>query len=537
MSGDRHDILIVGSGMSAVHAAQTLIEAGRSVSMIDAGDPGSRFACRVPAQDFITLRESDPDQHLYFLGESFEGIPWGPAAHTLTPPRSYIEKGTERWCPVRSDGFSAEESLAYGGLGSGWGAGCGAYADIELNAMGLDPGAIRKAYAVIADRIGVACRRDDATPACGDGVQNPHEPMRFDNSIGLLAAAYGRHREAFQKRNLVMGKCPMAVLTHPALGRGGTPYTDMEFWADHEGAVYRPWMTLDALRAGPRFGYEGGLIVLRFEEDAGGVHVIARPLAGGADRPISARRLVLAAGALGTARIVLRSQPALTSLPLLSNPYSISVCLHLRMLGRPLDRRRTSLGQLEIFHDPRRDGLGVRMTSLYTYRSLLLFKLIKEVPLAMGDARALLRPLTSALVLATINHPDRPAPGKSCRLVPDAASGTGDALRVQWTKAPEQEEENRVSERAVKWALRRLGCPVLRVQHMPPGAAVHYAGTLPFREDFAVGSLAPDGRLGGTCRVHVVDGSGFRYLPANGLTFTLMANAHVTASRIAQEES
>jgi hypothetical protein len=33
--------------------------------------------------------------------------------------------------------------------------------------------------------------------------------------------------------------------------------------------------------------------------------------------------------------------------------------------------------------------------------------------------------------------------------------------------------------------------------------------------------------------VFVADGSGFRYLPANGHTFTLMANAHVVAQAVA----
>jgi hypothetical protein len=35
--------------------------------------------------------------------------------------------------------------------------------------------------------------------------------------------------------------------------------------------------------------------------------------------------------------------------------------------------------------------------------------------------------------------------------------------------------------------------------------------------------------LGGTKNVFVADGSGFKYLPAKGLTLTLMANAHLVA--------
>lgn len=535
------DVLVVGSGMSAAHAAQTLVEAGRDVVMLDAGDPGARHAITPPERDFLWLREHDADQHRYFLGERFEGVPWGPAANTLTPPRAYITAGTDRFCPLRSTVFHGLESLAYGGLGNGWGAGCAAYPDVELAAMGLDAAAVRGAYRKIARRIGIAARRDDATPLCGEGVEDAHEPLRLDRSIARLHAAYLGQRESLRARGIVMGKDPIAVLTRPDLGRGGTPYTDMEFWADHAGAVYRPWMTLDALRAGPRFRYQGGLHALRIEEDGEGVRVTARPMAGGADVTFAARRVVLAAGALGTARIVLRSWPGLGHLPLLSNAYSVSACLHLRMLGSTLERERTSMGQLEMFHDPRGDGLGARMASLYTYRSLLLFKLVKEAPLAMADALPILRALSPALVLATLNHPDRPGAGKRCALEPDAASATGDALSVEWQPAPGEAEENAASERAIAGALQSLGAPVLRTQHLPPGSTVHYAGTLPFADGAAPGAAAapgrldPDGRLGGTRRVFVADGSGFRYLPANGHTFTLMANAHRVALRVAAE--
>jgi hypothetical protein len=527
------EVIVVGAGMSAIHAAQTLVEAGRDVLMLDAGVRPPADLPPVPDEDFLTLRERDPDQHRYFLGDRFEGVPWGPAAHDLTPPRRYIAKATGRWCPVRGVAFSALESLAYGGLGNGWGAGCARYAPIELKAMGLDPAAMADAYRVIGGRIGIAAQADDATPYCSADLGETQEPLRMDASIAALHAAYRRRRGALKRRGIVMGKDPMAVLTRPIGDRGATPYTDMEFWADPARAVWRPWMSLDALRRGPRFRYAPGHYVLAFSEEAGGaVAVRAQPLDGGDDCVFRARRLVLACGALGTARIVMRATGA-RELPLLTNGYAIAACLHPRMLGRVLERRRTSLGQLEMFHDPRGDGLGVRMVSLYTYRSLLLFKLVKEAPLAMADALPLLRAIEPALVLATINHPDAPAEGKTCALIPDPVSATGDALWVTHAPTALERESNRTSQHEILWGLRRIGCLPLRVQPMPQGSTVHYAGVLPFADDGAPLSLDRDGRLAGTRTVYVADGSGFRYLPANGHSFTLMANAHLVARGIA----
>ena len=61
------------------------------------------------------------------------------------------------------------------------------------------------------------------------------------------------------------------------------------------------------------------------------------------------------------------------------------------------------------------------------------------------------------------------------------------------------------------------------------GASIHYAGTLPFGTGEGPFRLRPDGRLFESDHVWVADGSGFRYLPAKGLTLSLMANAHLVA--------
>src|SRR5207244_13176558 len=98
------------------------------------------------------------------------------------------------------------------------------------------------------------------------------------------------------------------------------------------------------------------------------VDVRTRRVEDGADEILRARRLVLGTGTLGTARIVLRSQPGDEALPLLSNPYCIAPALHMRRLGAAMERERTRLGQLEMLLHPPVDGRYVCMVSQYTYR-------------------------------------------------------------------------------------------------------------------------------------------------------------------------
>ena len=84
----------------------------------------------------------------------FEGISWGgvKVGAQLTPPRKFMMHGIDRWIPLESSTFSPMESLAYGGLGNGWGLGCFVFSGPELEKAGLDHGKMKTAYEVISRR-------------------------------------------------------------------------------------------------------------------------------------------------------------------------------------------------------------------------------------------------------------------------------------------------------------------------------------------------------------------------------------------------
>ncbi len=121
--GDIADVLVVGSGASAVHAATALVEGGRSVRMLDVGNREETYV--VPEGSLGELRRTDPEQHRYLLGDHFEGIGWGHvcAGAQLTPPRQFVNRDADRLQPVASTSFFPLHSLAEGGLAGAWGAG------------------------------------------------------------------------------------------------------------------------------------------------------------------------------------------------------------------------------------------------------------------------------------------------------------------------------------------------------------------------------------------------------------------------------
>ena len=535
-----YDFIVVGSGATGAMAAQTLTEAGALTAMLDVGFRDEKYADQIPERDFLSIRKEDETQHRYMLGEKFEGIPLDEVktGAQLTPPRLHVIREVEKWLPLHSDSFFPMESLAYGGLSASWGTGCHVFSDTELQRCGLDPKAVREAYNVIAKRIGVSGERDDAAPYNLGDIEPHQPPPKLDSGFQALQENYRRKKRALNEKGFYLGRPALALLTEAQDDRKATPYHDMEFWNDHGKAAWRSWITVDALRKKNNFHYHEGRLVLRFEEKDGLVHVHTRRTDTNGEEVFSCRKLLLSPGVLGSARIVQRSfAREEEKLPLLCNPYRYMPCLRWGGLGKSTDQLRIGLAQLVMFHDARGDNCDAHMAALFSYRSLLLYRLLREVPLNFRDGRTIMRYLQPAFVIAGIHHPEKPSPSKFLQLKKDARSVTGDVLQATYILSDEERAAVNAQMRRWKWAMRRLGCFPLKVLDPGNGSSIHYAGTLPFSETEKAFHLHPSGRLHGTRNVYLSDGSGFRHLPAKGLTLTLMANAHLSALQALKQHS
>jgi hypothetical protein len=526
------EYIVVGSGCSGATAAQTLVDVGASVTMVDVGFDDPDRGASIPARDYLDIRREEQDQHRYLIGDDAEGVAWGRVGkgEHITPPRRHILRAVDRLLPIASDAFSPFESLGYGGLGIGWGLGCWQYSRAELRLAGLDPAAIEPAYREVSARIGISAQADDAAAYALGTLDNYQPATPMDRNHELLMRRYRARREQLRRAGFVMGRAPLALLTRDLGERGRHAYRDMDFYADHDHSAWRPWIVIDALRRRRGFRYRGGLLVTRFEERDEHVELTCMDVAGGEPVTIRGRRVVLATSALGTARVVLRSlAPRGVRLPLLCNSYAYVPCLQPSLVGRAAEPHKLGFSQLSLFLDERGDHRDVAMASIYSYQSLMLFRIVRQAPLNLRDARIIMRHLVSGFLIMGLHQPDRGNDGKHLGLVADRRSPTGDRLDVAYAIDPAAARTERLRRAKYVNAMRRMGAYPLRIVEPGAGSSIHYAGTVPFSRETAPCRLAASGRLHGTRSVYVADSSGFRFLPAKGLTFTLMANAHVTA--------
>lgn len=525
------DYIVVGSGLTGAMAAQTLVEKGAQVLLLDVAYRNEQEH-PFPLKNFIDIRTQNTDQRQLMLGENFEGIPWGQikTGAQLTPGRKYLIRGLEKFLGLVSESFFPMESLAYGGLGNAWGAGCYIFSDSEFEQMGMKKSLFDKSYQVVGDRIGVSAGIDDALKYTVEGLGNIQPALQPEESIQQVISAYQSKRNAVNSKGFYAGIPAVAILTKDKDNRKAFSYNDMDFWHDQEQSVYRPWMTVDLLKKQSNFQLAEKQLVLKFEELNGLVKVTTLNVATNEQQYYWCRKLVLCSGVLGTARIVLRSQNSQARLPLLCNPYAYVPMLSWKRLGKTQEAKRNGMGQLVMFYDKKKDNSDVPMAAMFTYRSLLLFRLIKESPLNFADGRALMQYLAPAMVISGIHHPEKYGPDKHLQLVADSTSVTGDKLAVEYRLS--SDEERIVSENESRFfsTFRSLGLlPVSKV-YPGHGSSIHYAGCLPVSNEEKPFTTAENGRLHHTKNVYVADGSCFKFLPAKGISFTLMANAERVAN-------
>ncbi|HUB93415.1 MAG TPA: GMC oxidoreductase [Verrucomicrobiae bacterium] len=530
------DYIVVGSGCSGAIAAQTLVDAGKQVAMLDVGETNPVYQSLIPDEDFLTLRKTDPEQYKYFIGEHAQGVVLTDSAKgaQVTPSRSHMLRNVDTYIPLQSKTFTPIESLGYGGLGIAWGLQCWEFSRKELNLIGVDVERAIRAYETIAKRIGISGTRDSAAPYTLGELKSYQPSPDMDRNMQRIYTNYSARKAYFERIGFYLGRTPLALITERGkANRKRYAYRDMDFYDDNELSGWRPWITVDALQKRQNFTYIGGFLATRFSEKRTVTTIHGVDTATSKPVAYNCKRLVLATGALGSARIALRSfDNNAHKLPFLCNPYTYVPCIQPALFGKGPEPRKIGFGQLSAFLNDEAEHDDTSILTLYSYQSLMLFRIIHQAPFNFSDARPIMQYLSSGLVVTGIQHSDKHTPDKYLQLHKSVSSPTSDELHATYILSKDELAGQRSREDRYIKALRKTGLYAIKRMSPGHGSSVHYAGTLPFSTIEKLYHTDPSGKLYGTNAVYVADSSTFQFLPARGLTFTILANAQITAENV-----
>ncbi|NNM00447.1 MAG: GMC family oxidoreductase [Gammaproteobacteria bacterium] len=524
-------IHVVGSGPSGAHFALTRLERGDDVVMVDVGNPAPDAVA--PARGFDELKTELDDPTAYFLGADFEGVmlpSQAPDLYGIPPSKRYVFEPPTGMA-LRTEGFAPLLSFARGGLAQAWTAGSYTYDDADLAPFPFEHADIASCYDEVAGRIGINGAADDLAQFIP-----PHEnllaPLRLDSHSALLLERYAGLRERLnRKHGFYLGRSRIATLTADREDRGQCTYLGRCLWGCPVSALYTPSTTLDACRRFSRFRYVDGTVVRSFRYEDGRVRALCvAPAAGGPEHEIPVDHLVLAAGAIGSTEIVLRSvyraTGELLALPgLMDNRQLYVPFITLRMLGRPpsTDAYQYHLLAIGLPAETRADYVHGQITTL---KSALMHPIIQRLPFDLATATSVARAAHAALGVINVNFRDTRRPDNVIQLT-HAPGSDQPLLTIRY--APDADEPARIAAalKRIRGGLRSLGCfiPPGMIELRPMGSSVHYAGTLPMSAENAPWTTDALGRCRNFENLLVVDGAALPAMPAKNPTFTLMANA------------
>ena len=464
-------------------------------------------------------------QSSIFLGDDFSvfrgGCPPSPKFNAPQNQLAYRDANAE--LGITSRDFRVVTSLARGGLSNFWGAGVAVLDDEELARFPVATEEMHRFLRRVSERIGIS---GGVEPELVDprvaGV-SPQPPAELSAVTDVLLSAYARNKGRAERNGVAFGRARNAVLTRALNGRAACQLRALCNWGCPDRAIYNASFDLDQLMKAPSFSYRPGTVVESLHRDEAGWSVHGRSLNGDGTVTLTAPRIVLAAGAISSAKLALDALHAYdVDIPLLSTPAFAYAMWVPKLLGRAMPRNDYSLAQLS-FMARYPDEEDYAYGNVFTASGMLNSDLINYFPVSRPAAIRLARLLATSLLLSNCFLSSRYSANSMCVVRANDRSQAVVTDGVHKSFLPR-----------VKSIVRQIhrSLPPTDVLIIPnstvvtePGEDVHYGGLLPMRRNPGPLETTPEGEVHGLTNVYVADAACFPSLPGKPHTFTMMANA------------
>jgi choline dehydrogenase-like flavoprotein len=437
----------------------------------------------------------------------------------------FAYKETEQHLRVSYDNVGLRPSLAQGGLSNVWGAAMMPFLDADIADWPLQPGVLNEHYSAVLRFTRLAACRDSLAESFPLHTSEPMD-LRPSGQSQRLLDTMTRNRAQLEEARIHFGRSRLAVLGKSATAEGCV-YCRLCMYGCPYDYIYRSTNTLAQFEREPNFTYQPGVLVTSVRESVEEVELSGYERS--TRQPLTWRgsRVFLAAGAIATTQLLLRSLAAWDQPVWLkdSQYFLVPFMLFRKVKGAAQER---SHGLSQIFVELFEEAGGVRAhVQLYSNSDLVS----RAVAGAFGPLRRplgfLVRDLQERLLVAQGFLHSKNSSRIAVTLKKEPGSGL-DRLELRAEVNP----ATKALVRQVVFKLlkhsRLIGAapvpPLLKVPE--PGRSFHSGGSFPMSatpRGFQTDLL---GRPPGWARVHAVDATVFPSVPATTITFSVMANAH-----------
>ena len=422
-----------------------------------------------------------------------------------------------------SEGVGSEPTFALGGFSNVWGASALPFAAHDTADWPVSEPEMAAHYEACAKVLNIAHGEDDLAewlPLYG----KPNEQLNASNQAKKLLGNLEKNRDALKAAGMRFGRARVAVKTP---NKGGCTYCGLCLHGCPDKLIYNSAETIAALRNRPRFTYQHDIVVNALSEKGEGAEIRAINRLTGEPLELLAKRVFVAAGAMATTGVLLRSAGAYDkTLRLKDSQYFL---LPLAMFSGAKNVRSEDLHTLaQIFLELRDPDISPYTVHLqvYTYNDVMARTIrnrlgpMLEPAARWGDAHF-------ALIQGYL-HSDHSG-GIDMTLRRD---GETDRLEARGVVNPETRKTIGAVVGKLTSLATRIGAvplsPLMEISQ--PGRGFHIGGSFPMRA--APGAFETDtlGRPFGWKRIHAVDATILPSVPSTTITYPVMANAHRIAT-------
>ena len=534
-------VIIIGSGPAGVAAAFPLLARGCRVLMLDGGDErdGDGDDEGAPSVASIHANLHDlrrhPDQWKPIVGEGYEAFqdPSAASPKFRVPAHRQILRQFNQRMAIQPTNFAAVGALAAGGLSNLWGAAVSRFDDSDLAEYPISLRDLAPSYGRVSRRIGVSGSNGDDMAALHGYDAHLLAPTKRSEQAQRLLARYASRPSRAHRHGVRLGVARNAVLTEGRDERGGCVYCGLCLWGCEYRAIWSAKYDLRDLKRNPNFHYRPGTFVTGLARTEAGWRVLAEDTRDGTALGFAAKRIFLACGALGSAKLVLaaldmqgrdisfQTSPAAGFAVLVAGGRSES--------PNRLEASVFALSQASFKVEEPRLQRGYASGQLFpgaTIQATAYLRLIRS--LSYPTSRRVVRVLQPRLLVGNC-FLDGTYSRHTLRL------GHSGELRIVGGYAPATAPHAGLVRKRLAAALRHYGAWLLpgAFSMTAPGADVHYGATVPMRALPRPHEADHAGEVSGLPGVHVVDGGALTSVPPKPHTLSIMANADRIATSVA----
>ena len=484
-------IIVIGSGISGSNVALTLLEKGENVELWDYGKDENLDT--INNENFEDFKKDINNSVNSLIGNRKEKSinPYNQKLFEIPPLRNFLLNKKEIDNEINQlNDFDIYQSFNKGGLANGWGANCIPYNENEVFDWNINQKKFFSSQKKIFDELHVSKVIDNINKNFNISNFGCEDPISLDERDVFFLKKFNDNYKFFLKENVEFGKARLAIKNSST--NDSCKLTSRCLWGCPQNAIYNPnHSTLKKCKSFHTFKYYKNRKVSYFNLKMSKAYEIVYFENGLKKIDKLNSRVFLCTGAIQTGIIFQRTciknnveinnlKTGLMDTKKVKIVYFFPNMFNKKMSYKSIQFNRL-VGAMREEYNNRNEYIHLEFLHL---NSLFYQPLINNIPLPLRLSKNIFYKLYSSLGVCTYFLPDTLNDTNKINLINDE--------NVQINYSENQEKillDKKIEKRVKKYLLKLSAIPIKTIRYSP-GAAIHYAGTVPMGNDdkFAVNS-------------------------------------------------